>query len=96
MAVGDDAAGAGFALVPDTGTGGEVRLGATEINRTRDYVAQVKALVLAIWPITRGGTGASTASGARVNLGISSGTADPDDTVGGAVDGNLYFKIVGS
>lgn len=94
MAIGDDAAAAGFALVPDTGTAGEVRFGAQEINRTRDYVAQVKALILSIWPIARGGTGASTASGARVNLGISSGTADPSDAVGGAVDGNLYFKIV--
>ena len=96
MPIGDDAAAAGFALVPDTGEGGEVRFCAQEINRTRDYVAQVKALVLSIWPVNRGGTGASTAAAARVNLGIASGTADPDDSVGGAVDGNIYFKIVGS
>lgn len=95
MAVGDDATLAGFALVPDTGTAGEVRFGAQEINRTRDYAAQVKNLILAIWPVSRGGTGASNTSQARVNLGISSGTLDASDAVGGAVDGNIYFKIVG-
>jgi hypothetical protein len=93
MAVGDDAAAAGFALVPNSGAGGEVRLGAQEINRTRDYVAQVKALILSTWTVAKGGTGATTASGARVNLGISSGTDDASDDVGGAVDGNIYFKI---
>lgn len=43
MAVGDQASAAGFALVPDTGENGLVRYGAREINRTRDYAAQVKA-----------------------------------------------------
>ncbi len=43
MAVGDQASSAGFALVPDTGEDGRVRYGARELNRTRDYVAQVKA-----------------------------------------------------
>jgi hypothetical protein len=41
MAVGDQAAAAGFAVVPDTGEEGRVRYGAREINRTRDYIAQV-------------------------------------------------------
>lgn len=94
MAIGDDAAAAGFALVPDSGSGGEVRLGAQEINRTRDYVAQVKALILSTWTVAKGGTGSSTAGGARANLGFSSGTAAASDSVGGAVDGNIYFKIV--
>jgi hypothetical protein len=94
MAVGDDATAAGYPLVPDTGDGGEVRLGALEINRTRDYVAEVKALIQSIWAVANGGTGASTAAGAQVNLGISSGTAAASDSVGGAVDGNIYFKIV--
>lgn len=94
MAVGDDAAAAGFALVPQSGAGGEVRLGATEINRTRDYAAQVRFLIPATWPVSKGGTGATTPDGARTNLGFSSGTADASDSVGGAVDGYVYFKIV--
>jgi hypothetical protein len=95
MAVGDDASGAGYPLVPDTGDEGQVRYGAREINRTRDFIAQVKSLILSTWPVNKGGTGATTAAGARTNLGISSGTADPSDAVGGAVNGNIYFKIVG-
>lgn len=95
MAVGDDAAAAGYPLVPATGAGAQVRLGSQEINRTRDFVAQVKALILATWPVSRGGTGATDASGARSNLGITSGTAAASDAVGGAVDGNIYFKIIG-
>lgn len=95
MAVGDDAAGVGYPLVPDTGDEGLVRYGAREINRTRDFIAQVKGLILSVWPVNKGGTGATSAAGARTNLGFSSGTAEPSDAVGGAVDGNIYFKIVG-
>lgn len=94
MAVGDDAVAAGFPIVPQSGAGGQVKLGATEINRTRDMVAQVKALILSVWPVAKGGTGASTAAGARTNLGFSSGTDVASDSVGGAVDGNVYFKII--
>lgn len=94
MAVGDDAQAAGYSLVPSDGTGAEVRNGYLEINRTRDYVAQVKALIAAIWPVSAGGTGSSSASGARTNLGIRSGTANASDAVGGNQDGNIYFKIV--
>lgn len=79
MAIGDAAAAAGFDVVPETG-GDEarVRWGAREINRTRDYLAAIKAL------IPSGKTGYRTASG------ISSGTANPT----GGVDGDIYFKIV--
>ena len=42
MAVGDDAAAAGYPLVPSTGSeDARVKFGAREINRTRDFVAAV-------------------------------------------------------
>jgi hypothetical protein len=78
MAVGDDAIAAGFAVVPDTGEEGRVRWGGREINRTRDIIAQVRALIPIGKPANR------TASG------ITSGTGDPT----GGSDGDLYFKIV--
>jgi hypothetical protein len=78
MAIGDDAQAAGFPIVPDTGEEGRVRWGAREINRTRDELAQIKALI----PIGK--------SGYRTATGISSGTGDPT----GGVDGDIYFKIV--
>lgn len=78
MAIGDDAVTAGFPLVPDTGDGGYVRLGAAEINRTRDFVAQTKALVP---------TGKAAF---RAAAGISQGTAAPT----GGSDGDIYFQIL--
>lgn len=79
MAVGDDATAAGYALVPDTGEEGRVRWGAREINRTRDFIALVKALIPSGKPAYR------TAAG------IASGTTDPT----GGNDGDIYLKIVG-
>lgn len=75
MAVGDDAQAAGYSIVSNTDL---VKDGATEVNRTRDYVAQVKASVP---------TGKAAY---RTAAGISSGTADPT----GGVDGDIYFKIL--
>lgn len=91
MAVGDDATAAGYSLVPNTGSeDAKVRYGAREINRTRDFVAQVKLLILATWPVSRGGTGATTKAGARTNLGMTSGTA----AASGGEPGDIYFQIV--
>lgn len=78
MAVGDDASAAGLPLVPDNGEEGRVRWGAREINRARDFVAQVKALIP---------TGKAAY---RSAAGITSGTADP---IGGN-DGDIYFKTL--
>lgn len=72
MAVGDDAKAAGYPLVPDTGEEGRVRWGGREINRTRDLIAAVKGLIPTLWPVNKGGTGASTATAARTNLGAAS------------------------
>jgi hypothetical protein len=78
VAIGDEAVAAGLPIVPDTGEDGRVRWGGREINRTRDQVAETRALI----PV--GKTGFRTASG------ISSGTADP----AGGTDGDIYFKII--
>lgn len=94
MAVGDDATAAGYSLVPSTGSeDAKVKYGAREINRTRDYIAQVKALIPSIWPVTKGGTGADNAAQARINLGFTSGTANANNGDGQS-DGAVYFKIV--
>ncbi len=79
MAVGDQALAAGFATVPDTGEQGRVRWGGLEINRTRDYTAQVKALI----PVGK--------AGFRTAGGITYGTTDPT----GGSDGDIYFKVIG-
>ena len=79
MAIGDQATAAGFPTVPDTGEEGRVRWGAREINRTRDLIDGVLALI----PIGK--------AGYRNAAGISSGTADPS----GGNDGDIYFKIIG-
>lgn len=78
MAIGDEASSAGYPLVPDTGSEGLVKLGAQEINRTRDFVAEVKTSV------PTGKAAYRTASG------ITSGTTDPT----GGNDGDIYFKII--
>lgn len=94
MAIGDNAVAEGLPLVPDTGDAGEVRLGAQEINRTRDMVATVMQSIPASWPTTRGGTGGTDALTGKEGLGIYSGTAAASDSVGGSQDGNIYFQIL--
>ena len=78
MAIGDQAAAAGYPLVADTGEEGRVRWGGREINRTRDFIAAVKSMI----PIGK--------SGFWMASGISSGYVDPS----GGSDGDIYFKIV--
>lgn len=78
MAVGDQATAAGYPTVPDTGEEGRLRWGGREINKTRDLVAAVKALI-------PGGKSAY-----RASAGITSGTANPS----GGTDGDIYFKII--
>lgn len=79
MAVGDAAAAAGYPLVPDEGSGGgQVKDGYLEINRTRDFIAALKALI------------PSSKAASRSSAGISTGTAEP----AGGTDGDIYFKIL--
>lgn len=78
MAVGDSAVAAGFALVPDVGEEGRVRWGAREINRTRDFLGTIKALI----PVGK--------ASYRTAAGITSGSANPT----GGNDGDIYFKII--
>jgi len=79
MPIGDQAVAAGFTLVPESGNDdARVRWGARELNRTRDFIAQVKALI----PVGK--------AGYRTAAGLSSGTAAPS----GGVDGDIYFRIV--
>jgi hypothetical protein len=78
MPIGDNALDAGFPLVPDTGEEGRLRWGGREINRTRDFIAQVWSLI----PFSK--------AAYREAAGISSGTADPT----GGNDGDIYFKII--
>ena len=90
MAIGDKAAAVNYELVPDAGENGRVRWGAREINRTRDYIAQTRAMIMSVWSIAKGGTGGTTKAEARQNLGIKSGTGVPT----GGEDGDIYFKII--
>lgn len=81
MAIGDLAAAAGYPLVPDEGpdgTGGKVKEGFREINRTRDFIAALWALI------------PSSKANFRTASGISSGTSEPT----GGTDGDIYFKIL--
>lgn len=78
MAIGDNATAAGFPLVPDSGEEGRVRWGSREFNRTRDFIAQVKALI----PVGK--------PAFRAAAGISSGTEPPS----GGNDGDIYFQII--
>lgn len=80
MAIGDDAKAGGYALVPDTGEDGRVRWGGRELNRTRDFIAQVKKLI----PVGKGGN--------RTATGITSSTSIPSNATG--ADGDIHFRTL--
>lgn len=63
MAIGDDATAAGMDLVPGSTLANTID---TELNKTRDYIAQRTATVA---PIAKGGTAATTAAAALTSLG---------------------------
>lgn len=91
MAIGDDAVEQGYPLVPNTGEEGKVRYGAREINRTRDFIAQLAVIVRGVTTVARGGTGGTNKSDGRKGLGIDSGTSLPSNSVGS--DGDIFFKV---
>lgn len=64
MAIGDAAIAAGMDNVPGSTFANTID---TEIMKTRDYIAQRTATVT---PVTKGGTGATTAAGARAALDV--------------------------
>lgn len=78
MAVGDAAVAGGLPIL-DPGTA-LLKNGATEINRTRDFVANVQALLPANKPAY------------RVKAGISSGTSVPSNATGN--DGDIFFRTL--
>lgn len=80
MAVGDDASDVGYSLVPPTTEEGLVKWGYREINRTRDFVAQLKKIL----PVTKGGF--------RTATGITSSTAIPSNSTG--ENGDIHFRTL--
>lgn len=93
MAVGDSARDVNYLLVPNTGEEGRVRWGAREINRTRDYIADIYKRIPGIWAVTQGGTGGNTPATARVGLELlgkmTMGTGNPPAD---GQNGDIYFK----
>lgn len=81
MAVGDEATAADYPLVPDTGEDGKVKWGAREINRTRDFIAQIKSA------LPTGHLGYQAASG------ITQGSSAPANASG--ANGDIYLQIIG-
>ena len=79
-AIGSEANAAGYPTVPDVGEDGVVKWGAREINRTRDFIAQLKLLI----PATR--------AAFRTKSGLTSGSAAPSDNDG--QDGDWYAQTL--
>ncbi|MBN9207284.1 MAG: tail fiber domain-containing protein [Microbacterium ginsengisoli] len=91
MANGDAAVAAGMDVVSGSA---DRRLGYDEINKTRDYIAQRTSTVT---PVTKGGTGATTAAGARTNLGLVETAITALNTIARATSGNqIEFRWTGT
>jgi hypothetical protein len=84
MSVGDDALAAGFPIM--TGNEEASTLD-TEVNLTRDLIAQRTS---AVTPIAKGGTGATSAAAARTALGI---TAENIPSENSTVEGRLDYLM---
>lgn len=88
MATGDDALAAGMDVVAGTVAANTID---TEITKTRDYIAQRTSTVT---PISKGGTGATSAGAARTALGISAAATQSNGVLGtGAGSNNLQADI---
>lgn len=79
MAVGDEAISVNYPIVPGTGEEGKVKWGAREINRTRDFIAQVKKTI------------PKNLNDYRSVLKINYGPGIPGPSDG--VDGEIWFKV---
>lgn len=67
MATGDDAAAAGMDIVPGSTPANTID---TELNKSRDYIAQFGIKPGTTLTLARGGTGANSAAAARTALGL--------------------------
>jgi hypothetical protein len=87
MANGDIAAAAGIPIVPPTAL---VKDGYDQINRALDVVVTQDNIIKGtVHPIAKGGTGATTASQAKTNLGL------PNVAVSNDGGGNLTLGAIG-
>lgn len=87
MATGDDALAAGMDVVAGSVAANTID---TEITKTRDYIAQRTS---AVTSVLKGGTGATTAAGARTALGVPATTDVVLDTDLAAGDAAVPWKV---
>jgi hypothetical protein len=85
MAIGDDAAAAGLEVYSGLENANEL---ATMLNQRGDEIARRTSLVT---PVAKGGTGADTAAGARINLGVPSVASVVDNDSAGTNDIGLQW-----